>query len=490
MRRMDAEDLRSLFASRHPLLLVEEQDEERFLRLLRGAAGELGLPVWIWYSTKGLARDGFDPQYGTRDAALALSFVADVADAAVFAFIDVHPAMADPTLVRRVKDVVQGNAKGQTLVLAAPSWTVPPELAGVALSWKLPPPEEQELEGVVSRTVSDIASRGTFVNLTDAGRTQLADALRGVSSSAAEQLIQQVAARRGMLDDGAVADVRGAKAEQLEGSSPLEVVDLAAGGLDRVGGLENLKSWLALRGTALQPAGQAFGLEPPKGVLLTGVPGCGKSLVAKTLAATWGYPLVLLDPARLYGKYVGESEQRLADALATVQAMAPAVLWIDEIEKGFAQGGADDGGLGERILGTFLRWMQDRPPGVFVIATANEVDQLPPEFLRKGRFDEIFFVDLPRPAEREAIFRLQLAKRKRVPAAFDLPKLAAGSEGYSGSEIETAVVGAMYRAFAAGRDLDTAEILEELAATHPLSRTRAEDIAALRAWAHGRATAA
>jgi len=195
--------------------------------------------------------------------------------------------------------------------------------------------------------------------------------------------------------------------------------------------------------------------------------------VAKTLAATWGYPLVLLDPARLYGKYVGESEQRLADALATVQAMAPAVLWIDEIEKGFAQGGADDGGLGERILGTFLRWMQDRPPGVFVIATANEVDQLPPEFLRKGRFDEIFFVDLPRPAEREAIFRLQLAKRKRDPAAFDLPKLAAVSEGYSGSEIETTVVGAMYRAFAAGRDLDTAEILDELAATHPLSRARA-----------------
>jgi SpoVK/Ycf46/Vps4 family AAA+-type ATPase len=231
-------------------------------------------------------------------------------------------------------------------------------------------------------------------------------------------------------------------------------------------------------------------VDPPRGVLLTGIPGCGKSFIAKTLARTWNLPLVLLDPARLYGSYVGQSEQRLHDSLVTVQAMAPVVLWIDELEKGFAAGGEGDGGVSVRILGTFLRWMQDREPGAFLVATANDVAKLPPELLRKGRFDEIFFVDLPGEPERRDIFRMQIRRRKRDPGAFDLGALAAASEGFSGAEIEAAVVATLYDAYAVGAEITTERVLAELERTMPLSRTRAEDVERLRAWARDRAVPA
>lgn len=242
--------------------------------------------------------------------------------------------------------------------------------------------------------------------------------------------------------------------------------------------------------TRAQTAPQ-LNLPAPRGILLTGVPGCGKSFIAKTLATTWQQPLVLLDPSRLYSKYIGESEARLAKSLTAVDAMAPAVLWIDEIEKGFATSGSDsDGGTSSRLLGTFLRWMQDRPEGVFIVATANNVTRLPPEFLRKGRFDEIFFVDLPDAPARTEIFKYHLSSRDHDPADFDLPGLAAASAGYSGAEIEGAIVGATYRAFAKDESLDTSTLLQELGAAVPLSVSRAETIGALRAWASERAVRA
>lgn len=318
----------------------------------------------------------------------------------------------------------------------------------------------------------------------------MADALRGLSTTEAERLLQQAALRDGVLAGDDVAYLRGAKADLLEAGGVLVLVEADVGTLDRVGGMPRLKEWLALRGRALEAGAAEFGLEPPKGLLVTGVPGAGKSLVAKTLARTWQMPLVLLDPGRLYGPYVGESEQRLHDSLAAVEAMAPAVLWVDEIEKGFASGGAGDGGVSRRVLGTFLRWMQERPPGVFVIATSNDVTSLPPEFLRKGRFDEIFFVDLPGAPERAEIFRIHLARRGRDPGAFEAAELAEASDGFTGAEIEAAVVGALYRAFAGGSELTTAEVLAELEATIPLSVSRAEDIDRLRAWAGEHAVAA
>lgn len=483
-------DLRLLLVSRHPLIVAGMRDEQRFMGILRRAAQLAGYPVWAWSITRGLARDGMDAQLGTTDPRRALDFIGSLTDPGVFVLADARPALADPVVVRRIKEIAQAARPGQTLVLTGPRAEVPPELEGLAVSWALEPPSPEELASLVHRVVGDFAARGFPVALGPKEEAALVDAVRGLTMPEAERLILQAALREGRLDAADVAGVRSMRAELLGADGILELVGTEPGDLDAVGGMDNLKEWLRTRGRAFEPAAKEFGLEPPRGVLLAGVPGCGKSLVAKTLARTWGLPLVLLDPARLYGPYVGESEQRLRDSLRTVEAMAPTVLWVDEIEKGFAASEMGDGGVSQRVLGTFLRWMQERPAGIFLVATCNDVEALPPELLRRGRFDETFFVDLPGPAEREEIFRLQLSRRKRDPAAFDLRRLSAASEGCSGAEIEGAVVGALYRAFAAGRDLGTGDVLAELTETTPLSRTRAEDVARLRAWAVGRATPA
>jgi SpoVK/Ycf46/Vps4 family AAA+-type ATPase len=485
------EDLRLLIASRHTLIVAEMDDEQRFMRLLRRAAEAVGCPVWTWSVTHGLARDGMDPQVGTTDPRKALDFIGSLPDPGVFVMADLHAAFGDPVVVRRIKELGQQAKPGQTLVLTGPTAQIPPELEGLALPWKLEPPAREEVAALVRRTVDDLAVRGVPVVIDPKEMEELIDAVRGLTLPEAERLVLEAALREERLDEQGVEWVRKAKAELLEATGIIELVPTDPGGLDQVGGMEALKEWLRVRGRAFEPAARDFGLEPPRGVLLTGVPGCGKSLVAKTLARTWQLPLVLLDPGRLYGAFVGESESRLSSALATVEAMAPVVLWVDELEKGFATGAAaGDSGVSQRVLGTFLRWMQERPAGVFVVATSNDVEALPPEFLRRGRFDEIFFVDLPGPAEREAIFRVQLARRKRDPAAFDQAKLATATDGFSGAEIEGAIVAALYAAYAGGHEVTTDGILEEVRATTPLSRTRAEDVDRLRVWSAGRATPA
>jgi hypothetical protein len=430
------------------------------------------------------------PAYGTIDPRKALDFVAELTDPAVFVFADVHHALQDPVTVRRIKELAQAARRGQTIVLTAPVFRIPPELEGLAIPWELQPPDHDELRDLVRRTLDDLRARNFPIALDGDGVESLVEALRGLSTAEAESLVRRAAMEDGQVAPADVDFVRKAKAELLGAEGTLELIDPGPGGLDRVGGMDQLKEWLRLRGEARSPDARTFGLEPPKGVLLTGVPGCGKSLAAKCLAATWGLPLVLLDPGALYGPYVGESEQRLRQSLRTVEAMAPVVLWIDEIEKGFARDRDADGGVSARLLGTFLRWMQDRPEGIFLVATCNDVTALPPELGRKGRFDEVFFVDLPDRADRAEIFRVHLAARGRDPEAFDLARLGEASEGFSGSEIEAAVVSALYRAFAERRQLTTNDVVGEIAATVPLSRARPEEVDSLREWARERAVAA
>jgi SpoVK/Ycf46/Vps4 family AAA+-type ATPase len=329
------------------------------------------------------------------------------------------------------------------------------------------------------------------VTLDQPAERSLVASLKGATMAEAERLIQRAVLEDGVLGPEDIDFVRRQKFAALGTDGVLELVESERRTLDDVGGLEGLKDWLRLRGSAVgSDRAAALGVDAPRGVLLTGVPGCGKSFISKTLAGTWGLPLLLLDPGRLYRKFVGESEQRLESALETAAAMAPAVLWIDEIEKGFAASDNGDGGVSTRVLGTFLRWLQDRPDGVFVIATANDVAALPPELLRKGRFDEIFFVDLPEAAARTAIFKGQLKSRGHDPARFDLAKLVELTEGFSGAEIEAIVVGALYRAFGADADPTTEELVAEIESTVPLSISRAEDITALRQWANERAVRA
>ncbi|MCA1834401.1 MAG: AAA family ATPase [Actinomycetota bacterium] len=485
----NSDDLKLLFASRYPLVIAEVTDETRFLEIVSSAAAELTLPVWVWTATRGLARTQNDAQYGTKEPGKALEFARDLKDPAVFVFADAGSALEDPLLLRTVKEFAQSNSSGQTLVITAARPVVPPEIKDLAVLWRLIPPTAVELKAMVMRTLNDLKIKQVPVTLNDEGIDELVSSLKGFSMAEAERLVRRAAARDGAIADDDIVFVRDQKAQMLNHSVPLQVMNVEIA-LDAVGGLDGLKEWLRLRGRAFEPAAKKFGLEPPRGVLITGVPGCGKSLIAKALARTWSLPLAALDVAALYGPYVGESEERLRDALSTTEAMAPIVLWIDEMEKAFATSGKGDGGVSQRILGSFLRWMQERAEGIFVIATSNDVQALPPELLRKGRFDEIFFVDLPGTQERAQIFGIQLAKRSRDPKDFDLDALAAASEAFSGAEIEAAIVAAMYRSYADASALDTQSILNELKATVPLSRTRAEDVGALRTWASTHAVSA
>jgi AAA+ superfamily predicted ATPase len=483
-------DLRLLLASRHPLIVARMDDETRFMTFARRAAELCGYPVWTWSVTIGLARDGNASQVDTQEPKKALAFVRQLQAPAVNVFHDLRAHLDDPVVVRHLKEFALAERVGQTIVISGPDASVPHELEGVALPWTLEPPDRGEVEPLIRATIADLTQRGLAVALTDDDVHQMVTACMGLTLPEIERLIVRQAIDDQTLDAADVGGIARAKAELLADDGVLQLVP-SSGDLDTVGGLDDLKRWLRLRARGFEPAAQDFGLEPPRGVLIAGVPGCGKSLTAKCVARSWSMPLVLLDPGAIFAMYVGESEERLRTALATVGAMAPVVLWIDEIEKGFAGGSSDaDAGTARRVIGTFLRWLQERPGGVFLVATCNDVDTLPPELLRRGRFDEVFFVDLPVPSERAAIIELHLRRRHRDPSLFDLTSLAAASDGFTGAELEATVVGALYRAFADGREVVTADVLEEIRRTTPLSRTRAETIAALRAWARGRATPA
>ncbi|MDH3307667.1 MAG: AAA family ATPase, partial [Acidimicrobiia bacterium] len=323
-------DLRVLLASPTPLVLAETHEEERFLGVIRDLAADLDLAVWTWSSTSGLARDGGPGMHRTENPHQALAWIEDVTAPAVFVFADAHPILADSYVVRRIKETAGRLHPGQTIVMTAPSVEVPPELTSDAHLWKLRPPESPELMALIHRTVEDLSTRGFPVSIDETSLPDLSAALRGLSISQAERVIQAAAMSDGALSAADLPAIRSAKAELFTAEGILELIEADVGTLDGVGGLENLKQWLEVRTRAQQPDARHLGLPAPRGILLTGVPGCGKSYVAKTLARTWGQPLILLDPGRLFSKYIGESEERLNRALSAVDAMAPAVLWIDE----------------------------------------------------------------------------------------------------------------------------------------------------------------
>ncbi len=476
---MDAiAEIRLLLQSGHTLISVETTEETRLLAIVRGANG--GGPLWTWSSASGLSHEGTTPIYGSTDPAQLFDNLLALQGPWTAILCDPGPVLADPTSVRRLKELAQRAVPGQSVVLVGAALSLPAELDGLAREWRLPPPDLTELTALVERVENRLGRQGVLLGLADADRLQLARALAGVTLVDAERILTQRGLADGRLDASDIAPALGLKAELLNTDGVLEVVPAGDERLVDLGGLDHLKEWLARR----LAAGLERAVDPPRGVLLAGVPGCGKSALARALAAEWAVPLVLLDPGRIYRKYVGESEQRFDAALVTVTAMAPAVLWIDEIEKGFATGG-EDGGVSGRVLATFLRWLQDRTPGVFVVATANDVTRLPPELTRKGRFDELFFVDLPDVDDRAAIFGAQLRRRGVTLGADDLAHLAAMTDGYSGAEIEAAIAAASY----AG-PIGVDAVATELRSTVPLARSRAEDITALRAWATRHARAA
>lgn len=321
-------------------------------------------------------------------------------------------------------------------------------------------------------------------------REKLVKAALGLTQEEAEKVYRKAVVMHGRLSEAEVDIILSEKKQLIRRNGILEFIEEDES-IDAVGGLEELKRWLLQRSEAFTERARAYGLPAPKGLLILGVPGCGKSLIAKTTARLWGLPLLRLDMGRVYdGSMVGKSEANLRSALRTAESLAPAILFIDELDKAFAgaAGSSDsDGGTSSRIFGSFLTWMQEKRSPVFVIATANRVDRLPGEFLRKGRFDEIFFVDLPNINERMEIFRIHLQKRRRDISRFDLRQLAAACEGFSGAEIEQVLIAAMYEAFAQNREFTQLDILAATKATQPLSRTMTEQVVALREWAQQRA---
>ena len=433
--------------------------------------------------------------YNTREPVQALANMESMTVEAVFILKDFHRHMEDPVVVRRLRDVGQKfSSNRRTVVITAPEIVVPPELSKLVEYFDLPLPDHDRLREIVHDTFTRLSKTHTLKLQTDAAAVDaMAANLRGLTEEEAERAISQALVTRYALCAETVTDVLEAKKQLLRHSGMLEFVE-ASDSMAAVGGLENLKHWLGQRRGAWEDAAREFGLDPPHGVIILGVQGCGKSLCARAVAGEWKLPLVKFDTSAVYDKYIGETEKRIRKVFQVAEGLAPCVLWIDELEKVFAGSGPDsasaDAGVSSRLLAAFLSWMQDRKAPVFVAATCNNVTVLPPELIRKGRFDELFFVDLPNLAERRQILSIQLARRRRNPAEFDLDRTADAAKGYSGAEIDAAVQGALYAAYSEKKQLTTQALIDALAQTVPLSTTRAEEIAALREWASTRAVPA
>lgn len=516
--------LKVLIDSSTPIVVMETVEEVRAVRMVRAACSALNLAAFEWTIASGLARSGSNPAtpaietgafppggyrgdavtelvenakalYDSREPAKMLANLEGISIEAAFILKDLQRHMDDPVVVRRLRDVGQKFATNRrTVILTAPKISIPPELASLVEFLELPLPDRSRLRQIIDEVLVRISKTHTLQRrLEPGGLDAMAENLRGLTEEEAERAISQALVARYALCPETVTDVLEAKKALLKRSEMLDFVEVSDT-LSSVGGLDNLKRFLAQRRGSWEEPAREFGLDPPRGVIILGVQGCGKSMCARAIAGEWQLPLVKFDTAAVYDKYIGETEKRIQKVFQVAEGLAPCVLWIDELEKVFAGSGPDsasaDAGVSSRLLASFLSWMQDRKAPVFVAATCNNVSALPPELIRKGRFDELFFVDLPNQTERKQIFAIQLSKRKRNPAEFNLDQAAAAARGYSGSEIESVVQTALYGAYSQKQQLVTQHLLEAIKATVPLSTTRAEEIEALREWAEKRAVPA
>lgn len=488
------DELRLLVNSRHPIITVETPEEERVEALLLDVSAELAVPLYTWSVTTGVAKAHGAPIYNTDSPEQALANIALIQGDAIFLLRDFARYCDNDRVCRRLRELAEKfRAERRSIVITAAALQLPPDLRGDSVPFQLGLPSADELLPCVKNVLAEMnRTQQIPVALDITGVTQLSQNLVGLPQEEAMRALRMCILARRRMDAGLLEAVLEAKRDALRSDGLLVTVRRDSSFTD-IAGLKRLREWIGKRKSALTPEGRRFGLEPPKGILITGVQGCGKSLAARSVAGEWGYELARLDAGALYDKFIGESEKRLQKALELAQKLAPMVLWIDEIEKAFASAGSSgdaDAGLSQRLLATLLTWMQDREGGVFLAATSNNISALPPEMLRKGRFDEIFFVDLPSAEVRSALFALHLKKRGRDIASFDLPTLAAASQGFSGAEIEQAIVSGLYTAFAQKQLLSTDILLGEIRGTQPLSVTRAEDIQAIRDWAKNRAVPA
>jgi hypothetical protein len=488
----ELQDLTSLVRANTALIVIETPDEGRVVDLFRHLLMNVWRPLFRWSITEGLRRidlDGEDAPLSPPDATTTLRTIRDMDQRGVFLLLDFHPYLGYATTQRMVRELIdRRGSKDHTLVLVGAKIELPADLEAMAVRFSLKLPDEKALLKLVQDEAALYMREhgGKRVEVDKDALALIVRNLRGLSLGDARRLARHLIFRDGIICASDLPELAKLKFELLNKSGHLHFEYDTARFAD-VAGLTRLKAWVNQRRAAYSSEALPPGLDPPKGMLLLGVQGCGKSLAAKAVAGGFGVPLVRLDFGTLYNKYHGETEKNLREALASAEQIAPCVLWIDELEKGLAaSGSSEDGGVSRRVLGYFLTWMAERKSRVFLVATANAVKDLPPELLRKGRFDEIFFVDLPDHGVRAEIFRLHLAKREVDWEGFSLDTLAAAAEGFSGAEIEQAVVGGLYAAHANAVPLDEAALLREIRGTRPLSVLMSEQVNALREWASTR----
>lgn len=489
----DAHDLGVILRTRIPLVIFESHDEQGALELLQRVARGQSRSLYRWSVTDGLAVAGFGLQLEKAaehaEPEELLAYLKNRARPGIYVLCDFHPWLDDgqPKIVRLIKDIALRNEHGGiTLVLLSHRLSVPPELSRLSMRCAVNLPTEAEIMGLVKEEARKwtTANQGNRVKAEPRAVQLLASNLKGLSHAEVKRLARGAIVNDGAITESDIPAINRAKFSLLEMDGVLSF-EYDTEPFANVAGMDNLKQWLSLRQPTMGAGTGPGGVDQPRGILLLGVQGGGKSLAARAVAGLWSLPLLRMDIGALYNKFYGETERNLRESLALADQMAPCVLWIDEIEKGLAPDGSD-GGLSQRVLGTLLTWMAERKSAVFLVATANDIDRLPPELVRKGRFDELFFVDLPPAPVREQIFRIHLHRRGMDPETFDLPLLASSSEGFSGAEIEQAVVAGLYRAQADAVALNTEQLEAELMRTSPLATIMAERIAGLRHWARAR----
>ncbi|MFN8439265.1 MAG: AAA family ATPase [Caldilineaceae bacterium] len=480
--------------ARYPLLWIVTPEEERALVEIEALAKEQKKRLLFWSGTTGLSNPAQPGRVDVskKDPLVLLTTILEDEDKCIWVLRDLHPYLRNESVVRRLREVSFGlKTSNKTVILLGPVLKIPTELEKEVTVLDFNLPSAAQIDARIDQVCTKLNGLGKVeVSLDKRQRGKLVQACLGLTMTEAENaLAKAIIQANNRLDGDAIEAVTAEKKQIIRKSGLLEFYD-SGEQMNNIGGLTTLKEWLRKRVRAFGDDARKFGLPEPKGIMLVGVQGCGKSLVAKAVANSWRLPLLRLDVGRLFTSLVGSSEENLRSAIKVAESIAPVVLWVDEIEKGFSGVGSSnvsDAGTAARVFGSFITWLQEKNAPVFVIATANDVSQLPPELVRKGRFDEIFFVDLPTLADRSEIWKIHLARRDREPKDFDTQTLAMASDGLSGAEIEQAVIAGLYEAFDKNRPLAMDDLLSVLQETIPLSRMMEEEIGRLREWARQRA---
>lgn len=492
-KRTTEQEVRNLLKARYPMLYIVSYEEARVIDMLKNICEEQNMDLYAWSYTEGMVQQNTDKIKVTEaDPMEALNIIQGQNTSAVFVMKDFHPYITEADIVRKIRDLQTDIlAEYKPIIVISPVQKIPVELEKIVTILDYDLPDKEDILDILDAAIEEI-SQVRKMNMTPDEKETIIKACQGLTADEIENTLSKSWVEEGAIN---VDVILTEKKQIIRKSGVLEYYDNLEE-FCNVGGMINLKDWISKRSVAFTDAAKKFGLPDPKGLLILGVPGTGKSLLCKSIAGLWKVPLIRMDVGRIMSGLVGSSEENMRKALRAVEGISPCILWADEIEKGLSGSGSSnmtDGGTSARILGTFLTWLQEKTKPVFVIATANNVKELPPELLRKGRFDEIFFVDLPEHEEREEIFKIHLQKRGRNPELFDLDALALNSEGFSGAEIEQAIISAMFNIFIddAGRaDINTMSIIEALNEIIPLSITSAEQISAMKEWAKTKARSA